>query len=462
MKRLSSFELLALGFMTFALFLGAGNIIMPALIGMQAGAQAWPASIGFLISAVSLPLLAVVALGRVGGGLISLASPLGRFVAVCFAVAVYLAIGPLFATPRTAAVSFEIGLTPFLKFLPGVDQSCLVSEECYKPVASTALWGYSTLYFAIVLFLALRPSKIVDNLGKIMTPVLLLGLIVLGGTAMFLPAGEMGPVQAEYSKVPMVKGFLEGYLTMDALAALVFGLVIANAIRSKGITDQKLITRYSIYAGLMAAVGLSLVYLTLIYLGAGSYDLVKDIPDINGGLILAKYVEHTFGDVGNSLLALVIVLACLTTAVGLITACAEFFNDLTDIPYWVIASVFTTFSWLISNVGLSQLLELSIPVLYGLYPLAIALILLALSSKLWNYPSIVFIPVMYVTFIFGLVDGLNAAKLNAYVPAMFDGLFGVDMQMAWVLPAVFTLCSAIVLDRYAPQAIKHIAQQIKS
>lgn len=459
MKRLSGFELLALGFMTFALFLGAGNIIMPAAIGMQAGSSAWPASIGFLVSAVSLPLMAVVALARVGGGLITLTSPLGRVASICFAVVVYLTIGPLFATPRTAAVSFEIGLTPFVKYLPGVDPiACIKGSECWDRASSLALWGYSSLYFIIVLCLVLTPNKIVDTLGKVMTPILLLGLVILGGAAVIFPAGEMGVVQPAYEKAPMVRGFLEGYLTMDAIAALVFGIVITNAIRSKGITDTKLITRYSIYAGVIAAIGLSLVYLTLIYLGSGSYDLVKDIPNANGGLILAEYVSHTFGEWGSGLLALVIIMACLTTAVGLIVACAEFFGELMKIPYWILAVVFTLFSWLVSNVGLSQLLELSIPVLVGLYPLAIALILLALLSRFWNYQALVFVPVMYVTLVFGIVDGLNAANLNKYVPPMFDGIFGADLQMGWVLPVLFTALAAIIVDRYAPKAIHYLVE----
>ncbi|MFT0212925.1 branched-chain amino acid transport system II carrier protein [Pseudomonas sp. F1_0610] len=457
MKRLNGFELLALGFMTFALFLGAGNIIFPVLIGMQAGEYTLVAGLGFLITGVSLPLLTVVALARVGGGLTTLTSPLGKTVGLVFAISVYLSIGPLFATPRTANASFVIGITPFFEYLPFVDAAQLADKTYKDNVANWTLWIYSTIYFLIVLYLVLSPGKIIDRLGKIITPVLLLGLIVLGCAAVFAPAGPIGPVSDEFSKLPMLGGFLNGYLTMDALGALVYGLVIANAIRSKGVNDKKLITRYSIYAGIIAAIGLSLVYLTLIYLGAGSYSIASGVS--NGGDILALYVNHTFGYYGNFLLALVMVLACLTTAVGLITACGEFFNDVTGIPYTIIAIAFTLFSWLVSNVGLEQLLSFSAPVLTGLYPLAIVITLLALADGVWNYRPLIYIPTLFVTLLFGIVDGLNAAGLNDYVPRMFDGIFAAEVKMGWLLPVCYTVLAAFILDRYAPRAIDYVVQQ---
>lgn len=458
MKRLTGFELIALGFMTFALFLGAGNIIFPVLIGMQAGEHSWAAAFGFLITGVSLPLLTVVALARVGGGLTTLTAPIGKVAGLVFAIAIYLSIGPLFATPRTATVSFEVGMTPFLQYLPWIDAGRLVAEPDYQEtVSSYALWGYSSIYFLIVLYLVLSPGKIIDRLGKLITPVLLLGLLVLGGAAVFVPAGNLGPVAERFQTHPVLTGFLDGYLTMDALGALVYGLVIANAIRSKGVTDSRLITRYSIYAGIIAALGLSFVYLTLIYLGAGSYDIAGNAS--NGGLILAIYVNHVFGDMGNSLLALVMFLACLTTAVGLITACAEFFNDITGVPYTIVAIVFTLFSWLVSNVGLDALLTFSIPALTGLYPLAIVIVILALADNLWNYRPLVYVPVMFVTLLFGIVDGLNAAGLGAYVPRMFDGIFAADVNMGWLLPVCYTLLAAWAVDRYAPRALEYVIHE---
>ncbi len=359
MTHLKGFDLLALGFMTFALFLGAGNIIFPPSAGMAAGEHVWSAAFGFLLTGVGLPLLTVVALARVGGGIGRLTQPIGRRAGVAFAIAVYLAIGPLFATPRTAVVSFEMGVAPF------------------TGDGGVPLLIYTVAYFSVVLFLVLNPGRLVDRVGKVITPVLLSALLVLGGAAIFAPAGEIGSSSGEYQSAPLVQGFLQGYLTMDTLGALVFGIVIATAIRDRGISDSRLVTRYSMIAGVIAATGLSLVYLALFYLGATSQGIAGDAQ--NGVQILTAYVQQTFGVSGSLLLAVVITLACLTTAVGLITACGEFFSDLLPVSYKTVVIVFSLFSLLVANQGLTQLISLSVPVLVGLYPLAIVLIALSLS-----------------------------------------------------------------------------------
>lgn len=203
MKGLGKTQIMALGFMTFALFLGAGNIIFPAAAGLQSGGQLWLVTLGFLLTGVGLPLLTVVALARVGGGLQSLTRPLGKLAGTAFAIAVYLAIGPLFATPRTAVVSYEIALGSF------VEHSWWV------------LLLYSSLYFAVVLYLAMSPGRILERIGQLITPVLLLALVLLGLAAVFRPAGLPGPGALPYSQTPLSSGFLDGYLTMDALGALV-------------------------------------------------------------------------------------------------------------------------------------------------------------------------------------------------------------------------------------------------
>jgi LIVCS family branched-chain amino acid:cation transporter len=420
-------DLLALGFMTFALFLGAGNIIFPPSAGMAAGQSIWPAAAGFLLTGVGLPLLTVVALARVGGGIAGLTAPLGTIAGTLLAVAVYLAIGPLFATPRTAVVSFEMGVAPFTGDSPA------------------SLLIYTVLFFAATLFLVLNPGRLVDSVGKFITPVLLAALVVLGGAAIFAPAGEVGLTADSYRDGPLLKGFLEGYLTMDTLGALVFGIVIATAIRDRGVSEPALITRYSMVAGAIAAVGLSLVYLALFYLGATSQSIAGDAQ--NGVQILTSYVQHTFGITGNVLLAVVITLACLTTAVGLTAACGEFFSGLLPVSYRTVAIVFTLFSLLVANQGLTQLISLSVPVLVGLYPLAIMLVALSLLDRFWVSPSRVFIPVMTVTLIFGVADGLSAAGLNGLVPELFTQMPLAAQRMGWLVPVLVTLAIASTVDR---------------
>ncbi|MGE6372359.1 branched-chain amino acid transport system II carrier protein [Stutzerimonas stutzeri] len=432
MNRLKGFDLLALGFMTFALFLGAGNIIFPPSAGMAAGEFIWRAALGFLLTGVGLPLLTVVALARVGGGMDRLTAPLGKFAGTVLAVAVYLAIGPLFATPRTAVVSFEMGIAPF-------------SGNSGMP-----LFIYTLVFFAAMLFLVLNPGQLVNRIGKFITPVLLAALLVLGGAAIFAPAGEVGAVNESYRGAPLIKGFLEGYLTMDTLGALVFGIVIATAIRDRGVTEPALVTRYSMIAGVIAAIGLSLVYLALFYLGATSQGIAAGAE--NGVQILTTYVQHTFGTPGSLLLAVVITLACLTTAVGLTTACGEFFSALLPVSYRSVVIVFALFSLLVANQGLTQLISVSVPVLVGLYPLAIVLVALSLLDRFWLSSSRVFVPVMAVTLVFGVVDGLAAAGLGSWVPALFTQLPLADQSMGWLVPVLVMLVLAVVTDRLLGRA----------
>lgn len=425
-KQLTPIDVLALGFMTFALFLGAGNVIFPPGAGLAAGENIWPTAFGFLITAVGLPLLTLIALARVGGGLAQLTGPLGRVAGVLLSVLVYLAIGPLFATPRTAVVSYQIGVVPFV-------------QDGWQ-----ALLGYSIVYFSVVIFLALKPGQLVDRIGKYITPVLLLGLLMLGVAALLFPAGQMHAPSEQYRSAPLIQGFLQGYLTMDTLGALVFGIVITTAIRDRQVSETRLITRYTVLAAVIAAAGLSMVYLALFYLGATSGALVGE--GVNGGQILASYVQHRFGVAGSALLALVIILACLTTAVGLLTACGEYFSRLLPLSYRAVVWVFGLFSMAVANQGLDSLISVSIPVLVGLYPLAIALVCMSLLCAGMARPQNLMRPVMLVTLVFGVIDGLKAAGLISSAGAWIDALPLSDQSLGWLLPVAVTLLAAILVE----------------
>lgn len=424
---LKLWDILALGFMTFALFLGAGNIIFPPMVGLAAGEHLWPAALGFLLTGVGLPLLTVVALARVGGGMPALTAPLGKAAGIVLGVAVYLSIGPLFATPRTATVSFSMGIAPFVGDTP------------------LHLLLFTCGYFALVLLLSLYPGKLMDNIGKLITPVLILALLVLGGAAFVLPAGALGAASGAYVQQPLAEGFLQGYQTMDALGALVFGVVIVNAIRSQGIQDARLHTRYAIAAGLIAALGLGLVYVSLVYLGAHSAQLV---PDANTGVqVLTSYVQHTFGPVGLWLLAAVILLACLTTGVGLVSACGVYFSQLLPLSYRTVVVSISVFSLGAANLGLAQLIAIAVPALYTIYPVAIALVALSLLHRCWRNPQRVFRPVLLVALGFGLLDGVKAAGLEQWIPTALLSLPGSSMGLGWLLPVLAVWVCAAVLDR---------------
>lgn len=427
MHTLKTWDVLALGFMTFALFLGAGNIIFPPMVGLAAGEHLWQAALGFLLTGVGLPLLTVVALARVGGGMGALTTPVGKAAGVALGVAVYLSIGPFFATPRTATVSFAMGVAPFVGDTP------------------VNLLLFTLVYFGLVMVLSLYPGKLMDNIGKIITPALIAALVILGGAAFFLPAGALSVASGSYVQQPLVEGFLQGYQTMDALGALVFGVVIINAIKSQGVTDSRLHTRYAVAAGIIAAVGLGLVYLSLVYLGAHSPDLAAGAE--NGTIVLTRYVEHTFGTAGLWLLALVILLACLTTGVGLVSACGAYFSQLLPVSYRTVVIVVSLFSMGVANQGLAQLIAVAVPALYTIYPIAITLVALNLCAGLWRQHSLVFAPVLAVSFIFGLMDGAKAAGFSQLTPDWVLQLPGSNMGLGWLLPVLAVWAVMLVIER---------------
>jgi LIVCS family branched-chain amino acid:cation transporter len=427
MNVLKGQDILALGFMTFALFVGAGNIIFPPIVGLQAGPYVWLAALGFLVTAVGLPVITVIALARVGGAMDALSSPIGKVAGGLLAGVCYLVVGPLFATPRTATVSFEVGLAPLTGDSP------------------LALFLYSAVYFLLVFAVSLYPGKLLDTVGRFLAPLKIIALAGLGVAAFLLPAGEVGTATAEYAAAPFSQGFINGYLTMDTLGALVFGIVIVNAIRSRGVESPVLITRYAIIAGLIAGVGLALVYISLFRLGAGSHAVAAGAS--NGAAVLHAYVQHTFGAWGSGFLALLISLACLVTAVGLTCACAEYFSRVLPWSYKTLVILLAVFSLLVSNLGLTNLIKFSIPVLTAIYPPCIALVALSFCQSFWHAQGRIVAPVMLVSLLFGMVDALKGAGLGEWLPASLARLPLSDQGLAWLVPSLVMLAIAVAMDR---------------
>lgn len=424
---LNTRDIIGLGFMTFALFLGAGNIIFPPLVGQLAGTNIWSAALGFLLTGVGLPLVAVVALARIGGGLPTVTQPIGNVAGTIFGTLIYLTIGPLFATPRTATVSYSIGFSPF------------IGES------ELALGIYSAVFFLIVMIIALYPGRLLDTVGKLITPFLILGLGALALGAIFGPVGTIQTPSHAYIDHAFSEGFIQGYQTMDALAALVFGIVIINAIKEKGITKTTLITRYTIIAGLIAAIGLTIVYISLIWLGASSGVLAPNAA--TGAPILSAFVSHSFGAMGSILLALIIILACLTTAIGLVSATGIYFSQLLGTSYAKTVIILSLICMLIANQGLEQLISIAVPVLLTLYPIAITLIFLCLTISFWRNHAKVFIPTLSIATLFGLLDGLRATRVGDFIPAWLDGLPGTQLGLGWIIPVLAALFISITLDR---------------
>ncbi|OTG76510.1 branched-chain amino acid transport system II carrier protein [Acinetobacter sp. ANC 4169] len=425
MTSLRTRDIVALGFMTFALFIGAGNIIFPPIVAQQAGEHVWLAALGFLITAVGLPVITIMALSRVEGSIQNLSSPLGKIASLILTIVCYLAVGPLFATPRTATVSYEIGFSS------------------YFGTSSSSLLIYSAIYFALVTAISLYPNKLLDTVGHFLAPLKIVSLAILGIAAVAIPAGFIPPAINNYVNAPVSEGFVNGYLTMDTLGALVFGIVIINAIHSRGVTDKKLVTKYAVIASLISGVGLTLVYLSLFKLGLGSHEVAPNAA--NGAVILHAYVQHAFGDIGSLFLTGMIFLACMVTAIGLTCACAEYFSALTKIPYKIFVFVLVGFSFIISNLGLTKLIAVSVPVLSAIYPPAIVVILLSFLWKYFNKPAYVVAPVTAIAFLFGVLDGLKVAGFN--LPEIIQHLPLNAQNLAWLIPSTIVLIIAVLIDK---------------
>ncbi|RUL54163.1 branched-chain amino acid transport system II carrier protein [Lysinibacillus antri] len=418
-------ENLAVGFMLFALFLGAGNIIFPPELGQNAGTEFLPSIIGFLITGVGLPLIGIIAVAKNGGDLQIVANRIHPVFSAIFTAVIYLSIGPLFAIPRTGAVTYEIGIAPFLS------ES---SQSSWIP-----LFIASLIFFTIVLYLSLNPTKLVDRIGKILTPALLIVITLLAIKAFINPMGEFGEPHGVYVTNAFSESFIQGYLTMDVLASLVFGIVIVQSLQAKGITDRAKQVTITIFSGIVAALGLAFVYISLEYIGATSTDKIGYIGD--GASIIAQSARILYGSAGNIILSLVIILACITTAVGLVSANATYFHKLFPrFSYKTLAVIFTVFSFVISNFGLSKLISITLPVLMFIYPIAIVLMFLVLFDQLFDRRPIVYSLALIATALVSLYDGIKTTGIK--IPAYENVLSALplyEQNVGWLVPALVGL-----------------------
>ena len=414
--------------MLFAFFLGAGNIIFPPLAGQLAGDHLMPAMFGFLLTAVGLPLITIVAIAVAGGSWDHLTQDLPKKAAVLMAALIFIIIGPAFAAPRTGLVAYEMAVKPF-----------------FLDASQAHLTSFSILFFAVAMIFAWFQGRLIDLIGKVLTPVLFLGLIVLAIAVFVDPQGEMMGAHGEYLTQPLTKGFLEGYNTMDTFASLMFGMLMVDALRSKGITERAATTKYLICAGCIAAAGLAFVYISLFYLGATSSTIAAGAD--NGGAVLSQYVQALFGPYGQVVLSIIVLLACLTTAIGLISACSDFFSSKTKLTYkqWVIIN--GAACALIANVGLSQLISLSVPVLFALYPVAVALVALTFVRNKLPNPRVAYRAVLLVSLLFALIDAAKVAGLDV---SAFNMLPLFEVGMGWVLPTFAAIVCMFFIAKSSP------------
>ena len=436
----------------FGMFFGAGNLIFPVNLGQMAGQNALPAIIGFIITAVGIPILGVAAIGVThSDGLQTLSGKVGKGYGIFFTCLLYLTIGPLFAIPRCATVSFTTGITPLL----GADSP----ERLY-------LLLFSAVFFAFVLFFSLRPGKITVWIGKIINPLFLFFFAVLMLAALLAPGAAVSavePVEA-YRSDAFFPALIEGYGTMDAIAGLAFGIVVIDVIRRMGVDNDDAIAEDVLSSGLLTGALMALIYVVSIVVGAQSRGLFE--LSENGGIALTQIAGHYLGGVGLFILAFTITFACLKTSIGLVTACAETFSKMTNgkISYRSWAILFTVFSFAVSNIGLSAIIEYSIPMLMLIYPPAIALILLAFLGKFFAHDRTVYIATMIGTWAAAIFDCMKtlpapvqtALHLDAPIAFAAAHLPLFDKNLGWLLPAVIGFAAGMAIRasrRQTPAAL---------
>lgn len=424
MKKLTRSQFLQLSIMLFGLFFGAGNLIFPPLLGNQAGSATFISLLAFCVTAILFPVLGAIVVGKTNG-LSNLARRVGPVFSVVFTTAIYLSIGPGLGIPRAGSVPFEMAIAPY------------VPETLNLNIVR---FVYTLVFFTIALLICLKPNKLVERVGKFLTPTLLLMILFMFVRIVMMDKNIAAP-SGDYLKAPVTKGFLAGYETMDAVAALNFGFVIAQAIRRFGIEDENEVTKYEIKAGLLAGSVLFTVYAMLSCIGMIGSE--KFAGAENGAVVLSESMKLVLGDFGLVLLAFIFTLACLTTCVGLITSGGEYFEKLFNnkLSYKAWVYIWTLFSFIMANFGLNKLLAFSVPLLQIIYLVALVLIVMGISHKYLNYSKVSYVSSAVVAVGLPLVEVLDKTfKINfAFVTNFVKSLALYEEGLAWLLPTIFVL-----------------------
>ena len=408
-----NFEVVLVGMALFAMFFGAGNLIFPPYMGFLSGSVWYIALLGFLITGIGMPLMGIIAAARAGGTIEHLAGRVGPRFARVLSIIVILAIGPLLAIPRTAATTFEMGVRPNLPWLP--------------PAVS------SVIFFVITLFFALNRTTVVEKIGKFLTPFLLLTLVTIIVKGIVTPLGTVNPgVIAN----PFSSGFREGYQTMDTLASIVFAEIIIMALVYQGYKQVRDQVKLASLAGVIAASGLGLVYGGLMYLGATSRGLFA--ADIERTSLLIGIAQGILGSAGKVALGLAVSLACLTTSIGLTATVGDYFNGITKgkIKYVPICVATVVFSGVFATVGVTRIVQIAVPLLVLVYPVAIILILLTLIGRR-AIPRSIYIGAICGALATSVFDALTAAGLP--ITALNDLIANIPLAadgFPWILPAL--------------------------
>lgn len=413
-------DIIVVGFALFAMFFGAGNLIFPPYLGVTSGTSWLTGFTGFVLADVGLALLTILAAAKCGGEVSRVFNRAGKNLAIVLGSAIMICLGPLLAIPRTAATTFEMGVQPL--------------TNGFSPVI------FSVIFFLIVLILTIKPSKVVDIIGQFLTPALLIALAVLIIKGIVSPLGDINPI-------PMVdnvfaNGVGQGYQTMDALGAVALSTVIIASISNKGYKDESEKVSLTIKAGIVAGIGLCLVYGGLTYLGATLS--TKYGIDVSQTALTVEMTEMILGKPGKVILAVIVTLACLTTAIGLTSAASSYFNNITNgkLKYEALVIIICIFSAVVSNFGVSTIIKFSAPILDMIYPATIVLVVMTLLDKYIKNDN-AFKGAVYMALFISILTVAN--KLGVSIPVVTKLPFA-SFGFNWIVPVII----AAIIGNFIP------------
>lgn len=435
MTQSRSLTLLVTGLALFAMYFGAGNLIFPVMIGIESGPAVTSAITGFLMTGVLLPVLGMVAAATAPEGVEQIADRIGHHPGLVFTVIIFLSTGMLYAIPRVATVSYEMVLDPLV---PSNAAAGWLAEPLFLLV-----------FFAVTYVLAVNPKGMLDRIGGFLTPILLLFLFILIVTALIKLPLDMGPAGGEYADTPLATGLINGYFTMDAIASLVFGIVIIEALRRRGFETKNQLFTGTALAGVIAGIALALVYLGLAAVGSrlGTAGLS------NGAEALAHASTILFGRSGQLIFGVIVLLACLTTAVGLTGASTQYFRGLFPaVPRVPMVVFHVAVAFALANLGLEAILQVVAPINQLIYPIVICIVFISIldifvpGDLKWTYRLATW---------FGVAVGAFEALWSTQLP-VFASLRGTldafplgAVHMPWVAPALAGFVIGFIIDAAA-------------
>jgi len=417
-----------LAFALFSLFFGAGNLLIPPLLGYQAAGDWFWVVLGFVTTGVVIPIVGILAHARLQGTMFDFGKKVSPLFSSVYCILIYM-ISISIPSPRTASATHEIAIYPFFE--------------------TDSLWT-STIYFGLVFIFVLNRSKIINLIGKFLTPLIVTIVLLVISIGLFSTSSGMNTPKFDQ---PLITGFLEGYQTFDAIGAVLIGGVIIISLNLKGITtaaDKKRLIRKS---GFMAGAGLAIIYTGLIAVGAfyGAEIFVDGSlsNDMQRANLLRGISTHTLGSIGTAFLSVLVALACFTTAVGIVTGTADYFKGLfknSQKAYVVTAAVGSLAGILVGQMNFSTIIHIALPILMFIYPITIALILLNVLPEKWASKR-VFRAVVLVTFIFSLPDVLGTINLGHLVAPIAKWIPLASQSLGWVIPALVTFVLVNVFDK---------------